>query len=201
MVAPGCLAVADLGKYFHDSQPGCGFLRVIERCFNDCVQARHQRLFRDEYGCGCVLNHVQNPRFGSNGCSKVRGPGNFPCSLVPSTQLAGFGRGLFQAVLSNSWKESLEGPLPNFTEDFGGLSLLKDCATVHSENVVGSTDAKTLLEEGKFCLRVPTQMHTFIHDPDTVCFCQQLVCDTAVGSTAIPSVTVPWQQRLKGERR
>ena len=38
-----------------------------------------------------------------------------------------------------SWKESLSrGPLPNLIEDVGGLSLLKDCVTVHSEDVVCS---------------------------------------------------------------
>ena len=32
---------------------------------------------------------------------------------------------------------------------------LNDCVTVHSEDVVDSTDAKALAEEGKFCLGGP----------------------------------------------
>ena len=63
-------------------------------------------------------------------------------------------RGLFQTVLRESWKESLERPLPNLIEDFGGLSLLKHCEAVHSEDVVDSTDAKTR-GEGKILSQGP----------------------------------------------
>ena len=43
--------------------------------------------------------------------------------------------------LSKSWKESFERPLPDIIEDFGGFSFMEDCVTVHSEDVVDSTDA------------------------------------------------------------
>ena len=59
---------------------------------------------------------------------------------------------------AKSWEESLTGPLPNCIEDFGGSGLLKNCVAVHSKDVVGSTDAKTFAEKGKFCLRVLTCM-------------------------------------------
>ena len=50
---------------------------------------------------------------------------------------------------------------------------------MHPEEVVDSADAQSLTEEGKFRLRVMTQLHASVHGPDDVCFCQELVCDTA----------------------
>ena len=68
---------------------------------------------------------------------------------------------------------SLECPLPNF-KDFDGLFFLKKCL---SEDVVDAADAQTLAEEGKFCLQVLAQLHTFMRSPDDVCLCQKLVRD------------------------
>ena len=56
-------------------------------------------------------------------CSKVCGAGIVPCSLVPNTRLAGAERGLFQALLCESWKKSLEGPLPSIIKDFLSVSF------------------------------------------------------------------------------
>ena len=87
--------------------------------------------------------------------------GNVPRSLVPNTRLARTERGLFQAVLYESWKESLKGPLPNFIEDFCGFWFFKDC-----ENLVDSTLAKN----GIFCVRVLTQLNTLMHGTNDNCF-------------------------------
>ena len=54
--------------------------------------------------------------------------------------------------------------------------------TVYSEDVVGSADAQTLAEEGKFCLRALTQLDTFVHCPIDVCFGQELVDDVLARS-------------------
>ena len=61
--------------------------------------------------------------------------------------------GLFQTFLSKSGKESFERPLPDFIKKFGGFFF------VHSEDVVGSTDAKALAKEGKLCLWTLTYLH------------------------------------------
>ena len=78
-------------RCFLQVQLGCGFLRAIKRfsvdgggCINDGVQTLDQRLFREKSGCGCVLNHAQNWRFGCNECSKVCGrPATFRALLYP----------------------------------------------------------------------------------------------------------------------
>ena len=49
--------------------------------------------------------------------------------------------------------------------------------TVHSEDVVDSADTKTCAKKGKFCLRVLTQLDTFMHGADDVCLAQELVHD------------------------
>ena len=56
------------------------------------------------------------------------------------------------------------------------------CVTIRSEGVVDSADAKALTEEDKFRLRILTKLHAFAHGPRGVCFCQELVCDTAESS-------------------
>ena len=63
---------------------------------------------------------------------------------------------------------------------------------MQSEDVVDSADARSLAKEGNFSLRVLTLLHAFMHGPDDVCFCQELVCDTAAKSTATPGVICPW---------
>ena len=72
--------------------------------------------------------------------------------------------------------------MSNFIEDFGGLSLLKNCVTVHSDDVVDSTDARTLAEKGKLRLRVLTQLSTFTHGAGDICFGQKLVRNILAGS-------------------
>ena len=59
---------------------------------------------------------------------------------------------------------------------------MKNGVTVHSEDVVDSADAQALKEEGTFCLRILILMYVFVHGPDDVCFCQEMVCGTAAGS-------------------
>ena len=39
---------------------------------------------------------------------------------------------------------------------------MKNGVTMFSEDVVGSSDAKALTKEGKFCLQVLTQLHAFM---------------------------------------
>ena len=73
-------------------------------------------LFREKSGCGCDLNHTQNSRVGCNECSNVCRASNVSRSLVANTRLAGTERGLFQAVLCESWKESLKDLCPFLEE-------------------------------------------------------------------------------------
>ena len=78
--------------------------------------------------------------------------------------------------------------MPN-CKSFGDVFFIKNGATMHSRDVVDSTDGKALTEVGTFRLRVLTQLHAIAHGPDDVCFCQGLVCDTAAGPPTTPSVT------------
>ena len=91
--------------------------------------------------------------------------------------------GSLQAVLRESLEEPLRRPLPNCIQDFGSSFLLKNCVTVHSADVVDSTDAKTLAEKGKFCLRVLTQLKAIMHCSNDVCLGQELVHDDLSGPT------------------
>ena len=63
--------------------------------------------------------------------------GNIACSSVPNTWLTGTDFGMLRTV--------------SLTSKMSAASFfLKDCVTVHSENLVDSADAKALAEEGKF---------------------------------------------------
>ena len=52
--------------------------------------------------------------------------------------------------------------------------LLQDRVAVHSQDVVDATDTKIFTKESEFCLRVLTQLDTFVHAPSDVCLGQGL---------------------------
>ena len=84
------------------------------------------------------------------------------------------------------------------------VSLLKNCVTMNSKDVVDSANAKALAEVDKFCLRVLTLLHAFMNGPDDTCF-HQLVCGALAGSHCKSACDISagllLQQRLVGDRR
>ena len=72
-------------------------------------------------------------------------------------------------------KSLFERPLSNLVLNFSGSLLLRDRVAVHSQNVIDATDAKTFAKDSKFCLRVLTQLDTFVHGSNDVCLGQELV--------------------------
>ena len=62
----------------------------------------------------------------------------------------------------------------------GSSSFLTNCVTVHSEDVVDTTDR--LSRRSKFCLRVLTQLNSFVHGPNGICLGQELVRNELSGS-------------------
>ena len=171
-----------LGLFFADTAYQWVSLKHQEGSKKAAVAGSIGALSRASTGCSGKSPAVVAPRIMSRirGLAAFRAPrcagvGKIARSFAPNTWVAGAECGLFRAVLSKFWKESFKRPLPGFTEDFGGFSFLKDCVTVHSENVVDSTDAKAVTEEGKFCLQVLTKLYVFMHGPDDICFRQKLV--------------------------
>ena len=68
----------------------------------------------------------------------------------------------------------------------------------HSQNVVDTTDTKAFTDESNLCLRVLTQLDTFVHDSNDVCLGQELVRDELSrsnsdcrGPVGTPSVVLP----------
>ena len=81
---------------------------------------------------------------------------------------------------------------PNLIADFSSSLFLQDPVALHSQNVIDATDAKTFAQESKFCLRVLTQLDTFVHSSDDVRLGQELVRDQLSRSYSdSPSVTPP----------
>ena len=76
--------------------------------------------------------------------------------------------GLYHAVFRETREQPLKRSLSNLVVDFSGSFLLQDRMTVHSE---------TFADESKFCLRVLTQLDTFVHSSNDVRLCQALVLD------------------------
>ena len=67
------------------------------------------------------------------------------CALfVSDSRLACAECGLHRAVLRESWEEPLKRPLSNLSVGSCTSLLLQDRVAVHPENVVDTTDAKTL---------------------------------------------------------
>ena len=75
------------------------------------------------------------------------------------------GRATLHSMLSSvkPGEETLKRSLSNFFIDFSGSLLLQDRVAVHSKDVFDAADTKTFAEESKFCLRVLTQLNTFVH--------------------------------------
>ena len=76
----------------------------------------------------------------------------------------------------NPWNSLSSDLRPTSSKILASL-FLKDCVTVHSDNVVDSDDAKALTKKGKFCLLVLTKLLAIKHGTDDVCFRQELVCN------------------------
>ena len=110
-------------------QPRSGYLCIIKGVekggsgrLDESAQPRQQRLIRQESGCSCIPKHVWNLRLGlSVACSELS-------SVNPG--------------------KSLSSDLgPTSPKIFGVFFFLKDCVTVHSQNVVDPADAKALAME------------------------------------------------------
>ena len=108
-------------------------------------------------------------------------------SLVPDSGLASTECGLYDAVFRETQEEPFERPVSNLVINFSGSLLLQDRVAVHSQNVVDATDTKTYTKECKFCLRVLTQLDTFVHPPLPKSW-SSIKCR---GPTATPSVMLP----------
>ena len=101
-------------------------------------------------------------------------------SSVSDSGLACAECGLRHTVLREAWEEPFERPPPNLV-DFCSPLFLKDCVAVYSQDVVDAINSQTLPLEGKFCLRVLTQLNSFVH-------CSAMYCR---GPAATPSVMLP----------
>ena len=73
----------------------------------------------------------------------------------------------------NPGEEPLKRSLSNLIEDFGSSSFLKNCMTLHSEDVVDTADTKALAKESKFCLWVLAQLGSFVRGLNDICFGQE----------------------------
>ena len=87
--------------------------------------------------------------------------------LVSNSRLACAECGLRHTAPRETLEEP-ERPLPNHVVDFCSPLFLKGCVTVDSENVVDADNSQTFSEEGKFRLRVLTQLHSFVHGVDDI---------------------------------
>ena len=79
-------------------------------------------------------------------------------------------------------EDPFERPLSNLVVDSCSSLFLKNCVAVCSQDVVDAADSQTLTEEGKFRLRVLTQLNTFVHCSNDVCLGQELLRDVLSGS-------------------
>ena len=92
-------------------------------------------------------------------------------SLVSNSRLACARHTVFR----ENREEPFDRPLSNLVVDFCSSFLLQDRVAVHTENVVHTTDAKTLTQDSKFRLRVLRQLNMLVHCPNDICLGQELV--------------------------
>ena len=74
------------------------------------------------------------------------------------------------AVLCEDWEEPFDRPLPDIVVDLCSPLFLKVCLARNSQGVFDAADSQTLLEEGKFRLRVLAQLDALVDCPNVVCF-------------------------------
>ena len=116
----------------------------------------------------CCLGRLLNVQHGRDSVFvmkgfEVGGGGYVSRSFVSISRLACFERGLHHAVFRETWEEPLKRSLSNLVVDLGG---------------------SLLAEESKVCLRVLTQLDTFVRGPIDVCLGQELVLDELSGSSS-----------------
>ena len=179
----------------------CGFIHVIksvevggEGCFNDCGQASYQALLQQKTSCDSILDPCLDARFACSECTLVRRSRDVSRSLVSSSSLACAWCGLRHTVFRETPEEPFERPLPHLVVDFCSPLFLKDCEAMHSQDVVDAANSQTLPEEGKFRLRVLSELDTFVHGANDIGLGRELVrgklswsdsdseCDASKGS-------------------
>ena len=99
---------------------------------------------------------------------EVGGSGCVSRSLVSNSGLACSECGLYHAVFSEKWEEPPKRSLSNLVVDSSGSFVLQDRVPVFCEDVVDAADSEALAEESKFCLRVLTQLDTFVRGSNDV---------------------------------
>ena len=146
-------------------------------CFDDCGQASFQGLLQEKARGGRVLYHRLDARSGWCECSLMRQSRDVSRSLIPDSGLACAECDLRHTVLRETRKEPFKRPLSKLVVDFSSSFLLQDRVAVHSQEAVDAANSQTLSEEGKFRLRVLTQLESFVHGSNDVCLVQELVRD------------------------
>ena len=139
--------------------------------FNDCGMASLQGSFRQKASQDCVLNHCLDARLVCFEGSQVRQSRDVSRSFVTDSRLASVDCGLYHALFRENRRRAAQIVVTNFSSSL----LLQECGAVHSENVVDTTDTKTLAEESNLCLWVLTQLDTFVYGWNDVWLGQELV--------------------------
>ena len=110
----------------------------------------------------CVLDHCLDAWLGCYESSQVCRSSDVPRSFVPDSGLASTECRLRHTVLRKTLEGPFKRPLPSLVVDFCSPLFLKDCVAVNSQEVVDAADSQAR-SEGKFRLRVLTQLNSFVH--------------------------------------
>ena len=114
---------------------------------------------------------------GCDGGSQVSRGCDVSRSLEPDSWLARTEGCLRHAVLRETGEEPFEGPLPILIVNRSCTLFLQDFATMDPQDVVDTTDRRTLSEEGKFRLGVLAELNVLVRCADDICLAQELVRD------------------------